>query len=186
MEIVNIDIIVPTPQPVTVEVIDESLVEVEVQSLLVGPQGPAGPQGAQGIQGIQGVQGIQGPQGPAGSSASSLNYVIDNGSTQITTGIKGFVEWPFNATILGWTILANEVGSIVVDIWKDTYGNFAPTISDSITGSEKPSISSGQKNQDLTLNSFQVNVLSGDIWAFVVESVSIIKKVTIAFRFNKT
>jgi len=73
----------------------------------------------------------------------------------------------------------------VVDVWKDSYGNFAPTIADTITGTEKPTIASAQKNQDLSLTSFSTMVAKGDIWAFNVDSVSAIKRVTIAFRFNR-
>jgi hypothetical protein len=102
----------------------------------------------------------------------SFNFVIDGGNSVITTGLKGFIEWGFAAQIMGWTIMADVVGSIVVDVWKDSYANFAPTVADSITGSEKPTLSSAQKNQDLSLTSFSTTVLKGDIWA-------------IAFRFNR-
>jgi hypothetical protein len=115
----------------------------------------------------------------------SFNYVIDGGNSVIAIGLKGFIEWGFAAQITGWTILANEAGSIVVDVWKDSYGNFAPTIADTITGTEKPTIASAQKNQDLSLTSFSTMVAKGDIWAFNVDSVSAIKRVTIAFRFNR-
>jgi len=115
----------------------------------------------------------------------SFNYVIDGGNSVIAIGLKGFIEWGFAAQITGWTILANEAGSIVVDVWKDSYGNFAPTIADTITGTEKPTLSSAQKNQDLSLTSFSTMVAKGDIWAFNVDSVSAIKRVTIAFRFNR-
>ena len=115
----------------------------------------------------------------------SFNFVIDGGNSVITTGLKGFIEWGFAAQIMGWTIMADVVGSIVVDVWKDSYANFAPTVADSITGSEKPTLSSAQKNQDLSLTSFSTMVAKGDIWAFNVDSVSAIKRVTIAFRFNR-
>jgi len=115
----------------------------------------------------------------------SFNFVIDGDNSVITTGLKGFIEWGFAAQIMGWTIMADVVGSIVVDVWKDSYANFAPTVADSITGTEKPTLSSAQKNQDLSLTSFSTMVAKGDIWAFNVDSVSAIKRVTIAFRFNR-
>lgn len=116
----------------------------------------------------------------------AMNFIIDGGSSVITTGLKGYVEWSFNAIITGWTILADQVGSIVVDVWKDSYGNFAPTVADSIAGLEKPTIVTAIKNQDLSLSSFQTIVTSGDIWAINVDSITNIQKVTVAFRFNKT
>ena len=50
----------------------------------------------------------------------SINFIIDGGGSAITTGIKGFIEIPFAMTIEGWTILGDQSGSIVVDIWKDS------------------------------------------------------------------
>ena len=64
-------------------------------------------------------------------------------------------------------------------------GNFEPTVVDTIAGSEKPTLINAKKNQDLNLTSFTTTVLQGDIWAFNVDSITDIKKVTIAFRFNK-
>jgi len=118
-----------------------------------------------------------------GLADGSLNYVIDGGGSVITTGLKGYIEWGFSATITGWTILADQVGDIVIDVWKDNYGNFEPTLADTIAGSEKPTLAGAKKNQDLSFTSFSATVLEGDIWAFNVDSVADIKKVTIAFRF---
>jgi len=132
-----------------------------------------------------------GASSSSGSSAAgvsvggSLNYIIDGGGTEIVTGLKGFVEWGFPAIVKGWTIMGDVTGDIVVDVWKDNYSNFAPTVADTIAGTEKPTLSGAQKNQNLNLVTFSTVVLKGDIWAFNVDSVLDITKVTIAFRFNK-
>lgn len=123
--------------------------------------------------------------GPRKDIEGSLNYIIDGGATEISLGVKPFIEWGFDAIVRGWTVLADQVGNIVVDVWKDNYGNFAPTVADTIAGTEKPTIVAAQKNQDMSLTSFSTVVLKGDIWAFNVESVTDIKRVTISFRFNK-
>lgn len=130
-------------------------------------------------------QGPPGPPGPASPVGGSLNYIISGGTQVISTGVKEWLEWGFDAEITGWTILADQVGSIAVDIWKDSYSNYEPTVLDSITGTEKPTLSGAKKNQDLSLTSFQTTVAAGDIWLFNVDSVTDIKKVTISFRFNK-
>lgn len=118
-------------------------------------------------------------------SSGSLNLVIDGAGSVITTGLKSFIEWGFDAEITGWTILGDIQGDIVVDVWKDEYGNFAPTIDDTIAGTEKPTLAAAQKNQNLNLTSFNKTVSQGDIWAFNVDSASDVKRVTLAFRFNK-
>lgn len=95
----------------------------------------------------------------------------------ITTGVKARVWFPFPCKIIGWTILANASGSIVIDVWKDTYANHPPTVADTIAGSEKPTLSSAQKNQDLTLTTWTQNVAAGDILFFNVDSASGVKQV---------
>jgi len=95
----------------------------------------------------------------------------------ITTGVKARVWFPFACKITGWTILADQSGSIVIDVWKDTYANHPPTLADTIAGSEKPTLSSAQKNQDLTLTTWTQNIAAGDILFFNVDSVATVKQV---------
>lgn len=123
----------------------------------------------------------QQPAAPA-TQYSTLNFVIDGGGSTITTGIKGDLVVDFNGTIVGATLLANQSGSIVVDIWKDTYANFPPVVGDSITASSKPTISSGIKSQDATLTGWTTSVTAGDILRFNVDSVATIQRATIALK----
>ena len=57
---------------------------------------------------------------PPPPSIATLTFVIDGGGAAIATGIKGDLEIPFACTINQVTLLADQSGSIVVDIWKDT------------------------------------------------------------------
>ena len=120
------------------------------------------------------------------SNVLSLTFIIDGGGSAITTGQKGHLEIPFACTITGWTILADQSGSIVVDVWKDTYANFPPTVADTIAGSEKPTISAAQKGQDLSLTTWTTAIAAGDILAFNVDSCATITRVTISLRVTKT
>lgn len=104
------------------------------------------------------------------------------GSGVISTGVKAYVEIPVSMKITGWTLLADASGSIVIDIWKDTYGNFPPVVGDSIAGSEKPTLSSVQKNQDLSLTTWSQNIDAGDILAFNVASATTVQQVTLTLR----
>jgi len=120
------------------------------------------------------------------SKVIALTFIIDGGGSAITTGQKGHLEIPFACTITGWTLLADQSGSIVIDVWKDTYANFPPTVADTIAGSEKPTLSSAQKNQDLTLTTWTTAVAAGDILAFNVDSVSTVTRVTLSIRAEKS
>src|SRR4029079_8241351 len=60
--------------------------------------------------------------------AGGIEVVIDGGGAVITTGVKGDVQIPFAGTIAAVTLLADVSGSIVIDIWKDSYANYPPVV----------------------------------------------------------
>jgi hypothetical protein len=117
---------------------------------------------------------------------SSLGLIIDGGITPIAVGLKGYLEIPFACTILAVTLLADQVGSIVFDIWKDIYGSFPPTVADTITAAAKPTISAANKSQDTTLVGWNTAIAAGDILAFNVDSVATIQKVTLSLKVQVT
>jgi len=120
------------------------------------------------------------------SNLVTLTFIIDGGGSAITTGEKGHLEMPFACTITGVTMCADQSGSIVVDVWKDSYANFPPDNADSITASAPPTISTAQKSQDTTLTDWTTAISAGDILAFNVDSCSTITRVTISIRATKT
>lgn len=115
-----------------------------------------------------------------------IGFVIDGGGSVITTGIKGDLQIPFNCTIQEWTLLADQSGSIVVDVWKDTYANYPPVIGDVITASAKPTISSNTKATSSTLTGWTTSVTAGDILRFNVNSASTVTRVTISLKVLRT
>jgi hypothetical protein len=120
------------------------------------------------------------------AQTSTLNFVIDGGGSTITTGIKGDLVVDFAATITGVTLLADQSGAIVVDVWKDTYANYPPVDADSITASAPPTITaSGTKSQDTTLTGWTTSIAAGDTLRFNVDSVTSIQRVTVALRIRR-
>ena len=127
------------------------------------------------------------------NKVDQIGIVIDGGASVITTGQKGFVRVPYAATVTGWTIMETSdtpiTGSIVVDIWKDTYANYPPTVGDSVAGSEKPTLSSAIKNQDLSLTTWGTgkNIALGDIIGFNVEATPAnVKRVIVLLHVLRT
>ena len=116
----------------------------------------------------------------------AINFIIDGGGSAIPTGVKGYIEVPFAMEIEGVTLLADQSGSVVVDIWKDTYANYPPTDADSITASAVPTISTATKSQDLTLTGWTKVVAAGDVLGYNVDSITTIERVTVAIRGKKT
>jgi hypothetical protein len=116
----------------------------------------------------------------------NLTVIIDGGGSAITTGIKGDLEVPFDCTINRVTMLADQSGSIVVDIWKDTYTNYPPVVGDSITASDKPTITTATKSQDTTLTGWTTSVTANDILRFNVDSVTTITRLSLTLQVTMT
>lgn len=116
----------------------------------------------------------------------TVNFVIDGGGSTITTGVKGDIEIPYAATLTGWTLLADQSGSIQLDLWKDTYANYPPTVADTITASDKPLFSSTTKGQDLSPTGWTTSVTAGDTIRVNVDSVTTCQRVTLSLRFTRT
>jgi hypothetical protein len=116
---------------------------------------------------------------------SAIVFSLDAGSDVLTTGVKFDFYVPFNATITEWVILANETGSVVIDVWKDTYGNYPPTNADSITASAKPTVTSALKAQSSTLTGWTTSLDTGQTLRINVDSVTSIKKLTLVLKIIK-
>lgn len=113
---------------------------------------------------------------------------IDGQGSAIATGIVhgADITVPFACTINHVRLLADQSGSIVVNIWKDTYANYPPTVADKITSTTPPTISSATKSEDTTLTSWTTSVTAGDTLRFNVDSVTTITYVTLIIYCNKT
>lgn len=111
---------------------------------------------------------------------------LDGGGSVLSTGTyKVYIPVQYTGTITAVRLLADQSGSVVIDIWKDTYANFPPTVADTITAAAKPTISAAQKYEDTTLSGWTTAVTAGDILEFNVDSVATITKLTIALDIQK-
>lgn len=126
-----------------------------------------------------------GGSGSVAGQTASFGITIDGGGSVITTGVKGYVTIPYNCTITGWTVIADVSGSLVVDVWKDSYANYPPTSLDSIAGSQKPTLSSSAKNQNLNVTAWSTSVNAGDVIGFSVESATSVKRVHLSINITK-
>lgn len=109
----------------------------------------------------------------------AIDFALDGGGTEITTGLKGVLQVPYAGTIKAVQLLADQPGAIEIDIWKDGYANYPPTVSDSITGATPPEIRSGIKSEDTELSGWTTSITAGDILGFNVKSASAITRATL-------
>lgn len=104
----------------------------------------------------------------------------------ITTGIKRYVQIPFAMELVGWTLVANAVGSIVLDVWRSSYASFPPVVAGSITGTDKPTLASKQQNQNTSPTAWDRLLKAGDVLAFNVDSASTVKQVTLTLHYRSS
>lgn len=117
--------------------------------------------------------------------AAAIVLQIDGGASVITTGQKaGFIQIPYAGTITGWTLLADQAGSVVLDIWKCHQAMHPPTIADSITGWNKPDLTDEIQSSGGVIG-WATDIDPFDIFAFNVDSVAIIKKLTLTLTVQK-
>jgi hypothetical protein len=115
-----------------------------------------------------------------------LDFIIDGGGSALTAGIKGDVRIPVDMTITGVRLFADQIGSAVVDIWKDSYANYPATVADTITASAKPTLSSALKYEDTTLTGWTTSLTAGDTLRFNVDSASTITRLTVSLSLTRS
>jgi hypothetical protein len=116
----------------------------------------------------------------------AIPVVMSGGGFLLSTGVKAYLEIPFNCVIYQWSLLADTSTSAVVDIWKDTFANFPPTVADSITASATPTLTATNKNQSSTLTGWTTTINAGDILAFNVNSNTTATLLTLSLWALKT
>lgn len=95
-----------------------------------------------------------------------------------------YVRVPCDGTISRWTILTDGgSGSCQIDVWKKAFVNYPPTVADTIIntglGGVKPNISSGIKGTDSVLANWSTAVLSTDVLALKLETLTAFTYVSI-------
>jgi len=120
------------------------------------------------------------------AQVATINIVIDGGGAEIADGTEVDVEIPYNCTISAATALADQSGSIVVDLWMEAYADYPPADADSITAAAPVTITTATKSQDTTLTDWTTALVAGEILRAHVDSCTTIQRVTISLKVTRT
>lgn len=119
-----------------------------------------------------------------GIGEGEIYVTIDGGGATITTGVKGDLYIPYDITLTYVTMLADQASSsIVVDIWVDTIANHPPTVADTITASDKPTISNAISSQDNNISTWTRDVNGGSVMRFNVDSRTTIQRLQMTLGY---
>lgn len=131
---------------------------------------------------------------PTNAIISVVGITIDGGATVPTTGVKGLIQVPWSATIIGWFAIADQAGSISVDV--DKHSSLVPpaapaipnTTTDKISASAPVVLSSAQSaaGDAAAVSTWTVAVAQWDSIQFNVTSVATLKRVTIGIVIKRT
>lgn len=114
-----------------------------------------------------------------------LEIVIDGATITPTVGTKLDIPLNFKGHWTGWWMLADIAGSAVIDLWKDTYANYPPTVADTITAAAKPTLASANKNQDTTLTGWTTAFDVGDTLRVNLDSATTLTRVTLGLKWRR-
>jgi hypothetical protein len=120
-----------------------------------------------------------------GVTAIMFETFSGNTSVALTTGVLGESYVPFACTITGVTMLADQSGSAVVDIWADSYANYPPTNDDSITASAPPTISTATKSTDTTLTGWTTSLSAGTTLRYNLDSITTCSRLTVILTVKR-
>lgn len=113
--------------------------------------------------------------GNGGGSGNTAPITIgwDGQGGFITTGLTRYFVAPYDATITGWSIVAEGTNpTCTIDVWKIASGTALPTVANTITASAIPALSTGNVVRSSTLTGWTTDIIAGDILAFNIDAVS--------------
>lgn len=130
------------------------------------------------------VSAVRTTIGVTQACVKQVTACFDGNGSAIAAGTKLYVPCRFTGTITRSSIFADVSGSCVIDVWKDTYANYPPTVADTIAASAKPTLSTAIKNDDATLTGWTTSVTAGDVFGFNVDSASTVTRVVVILEIT--
>lgn len=116
-----------------------------------------------------------------------VGVMVEGGGGDIVPGQLGYIIVPFTATVIGWDILAEQVGDVVFDVWKAPWADPLPDNMDSMTGTGKPTLTFGMKAKSDDVSGWtDRQIHRGEVMGFEIESVYNLMKATLTVRVLRT
>ena len=124
-------------------------------------------------------------QVPASQLPTAFGAGSFGGSASASSlGLLGYLTIPYSGTITGWQVIGDVSGNCVFDVWLAPSG-IIPTVANTITGTEKPTLTAQQINSDLSLSTWTTAVTAGDIIAINLDSASVLSKAWLTVFITK-
>jgi len=120
----------------------------------------------------------------AGMNEGEIVFSIDARGTTISNAIIFDLPILFSCVIVGWALVADQVGSISIDIRKGPLSSFPPVTS--IVAASPPALSGAIDAADTVLAGWTTQVTANDVLRFVTGSVATITRMTLSVKIRKS
>ena len=110
----------------------------------------------------------------------TINFVYGSGSVDMNNGPKGELGIDVTGKIQSWTLTADAVGIIILDVQKCTFNDY-PNFQ-TICGSAKPQISGHLKAFSDVMTAWDVDLIAGDMLRFRVDQVNQIRRFMLSLK----
>jgi len=114
----------------------------------------------------------------------TINFLVDSGSLDMVSGVKGSVTIDVSGIIDSWKLLADQTGTLQVDIKKSDYQSFPTFTSICGVSTNRPTLFNQNKNFDDVLSGWDTAVRAGDIFQFEVINSITIKRFLISLKLK--
>lgn len=112
---------------------------------------------------------------------TEIGFTIDANGAIPTVGTKGYRLVSRTMTILGWTVVADVAGSIVIDVKKCAFGSFPTTAS--MCNGNYPTLTSEQTHQSTDVSGWTTaTITANDVVEFYVNSATTVTRVTLTLK----
>jgi hypothetical protein len=148
------------------------------------PAPPVGSAAAGDFLRADGTWAVPTDNSPNTGVTSSVGITVDGGGSVPSTGINGFIQVPYAATIVGWTIIADQSGSCSFTVKKSTFAAFPTTVS--IVASAPPNLASQQNATSGALTGWTTTINAGDVIEFDLSSVTTCQRITLELKLVRS
>ena len=116
-----------------------------------------------------------------------FGFTFDNGATVLQADVFADIHIGFAMTIDRWKLYCEPAGSITIDLWKDTDGNYPPTNADSITAGNEVEMSPapGQFATDATLTGWTTSIAAHENIRAYIDKVTDVRQCLLVIEGTK-
>jgi len=103
---------------------------------------------------------------PGGTTSAAQQFVdivfVFDGAT---IGKQLDVRIDFNCIVTAWTLLLDAVATVRIDVWRDAFANYPPTVGDSMPGADadKPQTTAAASASDEVATWDEDSIAAGDV-----------------------